>query len=131
MKAGTPQGRWIGSGLPGINRGPGDIVTETDAKAVIDLAAHPDTSTPLGEFRIDGINSRSQFDLFFSLNYPTHRHAKLALDVATGTLMEKYNIVFDEAKDGNVSRRPDPIPDVINQQQNALVPGQIGTPAQR
>jgi conjugative relaxase-like TrwC/TraI family protein len=48
MKAGTPQGRWIGSGLPGINRGPGDVVTETDAKAVFDAAVHPDTNVPLG-----------------------------------------------------------------------------------
>ena len=40
--------------------------------------------------------------------------AKLQMDVATGNLMEKYNIVFDEAKDGNVTRRPDPIQDVIN-----------------
>ncbi|MFJ6377987.1 MobF family relaxase [Pseudarthrobacter oxydans] len=48
MKAGTPEGRWIGSGLPGINRGAGDVVTETDAKAVFDLAVHPDTNAPLG-----------------------------------------------------------------------------------
>jgi outer membrane protein len=41
--------------------------------------------------------------------------AKLAMDVATGSLMEKYNIVFEEAKDGTLSRRPDPIPDVVNQ----------------
>ncbi|GKV73706.1 hypothetical protein NCCP2145_30870 [Pseudarthrobacter sp. NCCP-2145] len=48
MKAGTPEGRWIGSGLQGINRGAGDVVTETDAKAVFDLAVHPDTNAPLG-----------------------------------------------------------------------------------
>ncbi|MEO8097305.1 MAG: hypothetical protein ABI811_06345, partial [Acidobacteriota bacterium] len=40
--------------------------------------------------------------------------AKLALDVATGNLMEKYNIVFEEAKDGALTRRADPIPDVVN-----------------
>ncbi|MEI9815238.1 MAG: TolC family protein [Acidobacteriota bacterium] len=44
-----------------------------------------------------------------------YANAKLALDVATGGLMEKYNIMFDEAKDGQLGRRPDPIPDVINQ----------------
>jgi outer membrane protein len=44
-----------------------------------------------------------------------YANAKLAMDVATGSLMEKYNIVFDEAKTGTLSRRPDPIQDVINQ----------------
>ncbi len=48
-----------------------------------------------------------------------YANAKLALDVATGNLMEKYNIVFDEARDGNVNRRPDPIQDVVNQPQAA------------
>lgn len=48
MKAGTPQGRWLGQGLPGINRSTEDKVTETDAKAVFDLATHPDTGAPLG-----------------------------------------------------------------------------------
>jgi hypothetical protein len=32
MKAGTPEGRWIGSGLHGVNRGAGDVVTETTRK---------------------------------------------------------------------------------------------------
>ncbi|MFF2032087.1 MobF family relaxase [Arthrobacter sp. NPDC058192] len=48
MKAGTPQARWIGSGLQGIARKTGDLVTEPDAKAVFDKAAHPDTGTALG-----------------------------------------------------------------------------------
>lgn len=50
--------------------------------------------------------------------------SKLALDVATGTLMDKYNLVFDEAKDGMVTRRPDPIPDLIQtpQAQNVAAP---------
>lgn len=48
MKAGTPQGRWLGSGLPGINRSSEDKVTELDAKAIFDRAVHPDTGTPLG-----------------------------------------------------------------------------------
>lgn len=52
--------------------------------------------------------------------------AKLQLDVATGNLMDKYDIVLDEAKDGSLSRRSDPIPDQINQQQQAARPG---TPA--
>jgi len=37
-----------------------------------------DDSTPLGEFRIDGINTNSMYTLFFKLNYPTAEHAKLA-----------------------------------------------------
>ncbi|KRE65670.1 hypothetical protein ASG92_16960 [Arthrobacter sp. Soil736] len=48
MKSGTPPGRWVGSGLDGINRTIGDAVTETDAKAIFDLAVHPDTGTHLG-----------------------------------------------------------------------------------
>ncbi|WP_437773336.1 MobF family relaxase [Arthrobacter sp. KNU40] len=48
MKAGTPQGRWLGSGLNGINRTIGDAVTETDAKAIFDHTIHPDTGVPLG-----------------------------------------------------------------------------------
>jgi conjugative relaxase-like TrwC/TraI family protein len=48
MKAGTPQGRWLGSGLQGISRTSGDSVTEPDAKAIFDNAAHPDTGAPLG-----------------------------------------------------------------------------------
>ena len=48
MKAGTPQGRWLGSGVRGINRTAGDVVTETDAKAIFDHATHPDTGATLG-----------------------------------------------------------------------------------
>ncbi|CAN7331713.1 MobF family relaxase [Arthrobacter sp. LjRoot14] len=48
MKAGTPQGRWLGSGLPGINRTAGDVVTEPDAKAIFDHATHPDSGATLG-----------------------------------------------------------------------------------
>ena len=48
MTAGTPQGRWLGSGLNGINRTIGGAVTETDAKAIFDSATHPDTGAPLG-----------------------------------------------------------------------------------
>ncbi|WP_284762637.1 MobF family relaxase [Arthrobacter sp. efr-133-R2A-63] len=48
LKAGTPQGRWLGSGLGGITRARGDPVTETDAKAIFDETVHPDTGAPLG-----------------------------------------------------------------------------------
>ena len=45
--------------------------------------------------------------------------AKLSMDLATGNLMDKYGVVFDEAKDGTLQRRPDPIPDVVNQNAQA------------
>ncbi|MGO4186809.1 MobF family relaxase [Pseudarthrobacter sp. TAF60_1] len=48
LKAGTPQGRWLGQGLPGINRTTEQKVTESDAKAIFDQATHPDTGAPLG-----------------------------------------------------------------------------------
>ncbi|MGO4246183.1 MobF family relaxase [Paenarthrobacter sp. RAF54_2] len=48
MKSGTPQGRWLGSGLNGIDRSAGDKVTESDAKAIFEQAAHPDTGATLG-----------------------------------------------------------------------------------
>jgi conjugative relaxase-like TrwC/TraI family protein len=48
MQAGTPQGRWLGSGLQGISRTSGQAVTESDAKALLDQAVHPDTGAPLG-----------------------------------------------------------------------------------
>lgn len=47
MNAGTPEGRWVGAGLRGIDRMAGAPVTETDAKAVFDSAVHPDTLHPL------------------------------------------------------------------------------------
>ena len=57
--------------------------------------------------------SARQSEVAAQVGYAT---SKLALDVATGNLMDRYNVVFDEAKTGTLNRRPDPIPDVINQQ---------------
>lgn len=48
VKAGTPQGRWLGRGLNGIDRRPLQPVTELDAKAIFSLAHHPDTQAALG-----------------------------------------------------------------------------------
>ena len=48
MKTGTPQGRWLGSGLHGIAREAGDKVTESDARAIFQDATHPDSREPLG-----------------------------------------------------------------------------------
>ncbi|PYI39495.1 hypothetical protein CVS30_05995 [Arthrobacter psychrolactophilus] len=48
VKAGTPQGRWLGRGLNGIDRRLLQPVTAPDAKAVFSLAQHPDTQTVLG-----------------------------------------------------------------------------------
>ena len=38
-----------------------------------------DQTTPLGEFRISGINPRSRFHLFMAIDYPTMEHARRAL----------------------------------------------------
>lgn len=38
-----------------------------------------DQTTPLGEFRISGINPLSRYHLFFALDYPTMEHAQRAL----------------------------------------------------
>ncbi len=75
MKAGTPEGRWIGSGLTGINRTTTDTVTETDAKAVFDSATHPDTGTPLG--RPHG----QPIDVDNKTGPPTTRHAVVGFDL--------------------------------------------------
>jgi outer membrane protein len=48
-----------------------------------------------------------------------YANAKLALDAATGSLMERYNIVFEDAKSGTVTRRPDPIPELAPAQNGA------------
>jgi len=48
VKAGTPQGRWLGHGLEGISRRPLQHVTTADAKSVFSHAAHPDSQAVLG-----------------------------------------------------------------------------------
>jgi conjugative relaxase-like TrwC/TraI family protein len=48
MATGTPQGRWIGRGLDGINRAAGQTVSECDARSIFQGAGHPDTAAPLG-----------------------------------------------------------------------------------
>ena len=44
-----------------------------------DLHLRGDETTPLGEFRIVTIDPKSRYELFFGLDYPTARHAALAL----------------------------------------------------
>ena len=61
-----------------------------------------DTSTPTGEFRIDGINPASQFHRFFSLNYPTEAHAKKALEQRRITFEQYMEILKAE----HAGRRP-------------------------
>ncbi len=57
--------------------------------------------------------------------------AKLQMDTATGNLMDRYGIALPEARDGQISRRPDPIPDVLTppQGQTSLpnAPRPLGT----
>ncbi|MDQ0028797.1 relaxase domain-containing protein [Arthrobacter bambusae] len=48
VKAGTPQGYWLGKGPTGVNRTSREPVTETDAKAIFDHVTHLDTGAPLG-----------------------------------------------------------------------------------
>lgn len=48
VKAGTPQGRWLGQGLAGIDRNELQAVTATEARAVFSLAQHPDSNANLG-----------------------------------------------------------------------------------
>lgn len=50
-----------------------------------------------------------------------YAQAKLQLDVATGNLMDRYNIVFEEAREGAIQRRADPIPDVLTPQGQAAI----------
>ncbi|MDQ0769509.1 conjugative relaxase-like TrwC/TraI family protein [Pseudarthrobacter defluvii] len=75
MNAGTPEGRWIGAGLRGIDRTAGAPVTETDAKAVFDSAEHPDTLHPLGRPH----NQPSVVDN--KTAPPTVRHAVVGFDL--------------------------------------------------
>ncbi|MHA7291983.1 MobF family relaxase [Arthrobacter sp. MDT3-24] len=75
MKAGTPEGRWIGSGLKGINRTAAEPVSETDAKAVFDLAIHPDNATPLGRPHSPPIAVDNK------TGPPTVRHAVVGFDL--------------------------------------------------
>jgi conjugative relaxase-like TrwC/TraI family protein len=75
MKSGTPQGRWIGSGLQGINRSIGDVVTESDAKAVFDAAMHPDTGAAMGRPHSQPIAVENK------AGPPTVRHAVVGFDL--------------------------------------------------
>ncbi len=75
MKAGTPEGRWMGSGLKGIDRTAAEPVSETDGKAVFDLAIHPDTGNPLGRphSQPTGVDNKT--------SPPTVRHAVVGFDL--------------------------------------------------
>lgn len=75
MKAGTPEGLWIGNGLSGINKSAGDVVTESDALFVFDQATHPDSGTPLGR-------PHSRSTVVENKNgAPTTRHAVVGFDL--------------------------------------------------
>jgi murein L,D-transpeptidase YafK len=54
-----------------------------------------DETTPLGEFRISGINPRSRFHLFMALDYPTMEDAKRAL--ADGRLSPEEYVAVNNA----------------------------------
>ncbi|MBV1931736.1 MAG: L,D-transpeptidase [Porticoccaceae bacterium] len=48
-------------------------------RGAAELHLRGDETTPLGELRIMTIDHTSRYKLFFGLNYPTVRHARLAL----------------------------------------------------
>lgn len=75
MKSGTPEGQWIGSGLSGINRTAAEPVSDTDAKAVFDLAVHPDTGAQLGRPH----SQPAAVD--YKTGPPTVRHAVVGFDL--------------------------------------------------
>jgi murein L,D-transpeptidase YafK len=51
-----------------------------------------DDSTPLGDYRIDGINRESRYGIFLSLNYPLPVHARLAAEAGTITAPDRERI---------------------------------------
>ena len=59
-----------------------------------------DSSTPTGQFRIDGINRKSRYVIFFSLNYPSIAHAKHALD-SKRLSVEDYMAIFNAEIQGH------------------------------
>lgn len=54
-----------------------------------------DETTPLGDFRISGINKRSRYRLFFAFDYPTMDHAQRAL--ADGRLKPEEYVAVSNA----------------------------------
>ncbi|CBL47368.1 Hypothetical protein HDN1F_37850 [gamma proteobacterium HdN1] len=58
-----------------------------------------DTSTPLGEMYIDDIRKSSNYTLFFSLNYPTAKHALIALKAGKITTLD-YLDIFNAEREG-------------------------------
>jgi murein L,D-transpeptidase YafK len=62
-----------------------------------------DSSTPTGEFYIDGINPRSGFDVFFHLNYPTLAHGRKALELGRITPQQ-----FSDIETAQMERRAPP-----------------------
>jgi outer membrane protein TolC len=60
-----------------------------------------------------------------------YAQAKLQIDTATGNLMDRYNIILDEARDGTITRRADPIPDVLTPQGQAANPAAVKPVAPR
>jgi len=63
-----------------------------------------------------------------------YAQAKLQLDQATGTILQKNNIVIDEAKSGRLSSSPSPIPAVVpntNGRAAAATPGVNSATANR
>ncbi len=76
VESGTPEGRWIGSGLAGLAGGvgvaPGSVVSEEGLWRLLGLLADPATGAPLGQrptaiAGVDGRRPVAGFDLTFSV----------------------------------------------------------------
>lgn len=69
---------------------------------VTELTLLGDDKTPLGEFKVTRINRNSRFHLFFEINYPTPKHAKMAfeqgiIDEPTLALIERSHKKYGSA----------------------------------
>lgn len=53
-----------------------------------------DKATPQGEFHVNRFNFNSKFDIFIGLDYPTPRHARMALESGLYT-QQDYDSYFD------------------------------------
>lgn len=63
---------------------------------VSELHWRGDNSTPKGEYRVTAINNPSRYGIFIALNYPTLRHADMAL--AKGKLKPRQRAAIEKAE---------------------------------
>lgn len=90
-EAGTPPGRWMGSGLPGLGCSirAGDEVTEDQLKNLIGHGAHPVTGEPLGR----------RYSTFEPLEVGKRRHAVAGYDL-TFSIPKSASVLWGVADAG-------------------------------